>query len=86
MKRTCSIGERLFKDSFERRMNMLEALVESVALYGAEIWGWTEKNSLDTGGDKDEEIRIKALRTVTKYVEVVRKSNKGFVEEKKRDG
>jgi len=39
MKRTWSIGERIFKEDFRRRMKMFEALVESVALYGAEIWG-----------------------------------------------
>jgi len=37
MKNTWSIGEKLFKDNFVRRMKMFESLVESVALYGAEI-------------------------------------------------
>jgi hypothetical protein len=32
------VGERIFKEDFRRRMRMFEALVESVALYGAEIW------------------------------------------------
>jgi len=38
-KNTWSIGEKLFKDNFVRKMKMFESLVESVALYGAEIWG-----------------------------------------------
>jgi len=40
MKQTWSIGERLFKENFGRRMKMFQALAGSVALYGAEIWGW----------------------------------------------
>lgn len=40
MKKTYSIGERLFRDDFGRRKKMFDALVGNVALYGAEIWGW----------------------------------------------
>lgn len=47
MKKTWSIGEKVFKDDFGRRMKMFEALVGSVALYGAEIWGWTNDARLD---------------------------------------
>ena len=47
MKRTWHIGERLFKEDFERRTKMFVALVESVAMYGAEIWGWNDEGSLD---------------------------------------
>lgn len=47
MKKTWSIGERLFRDNFMRRMKMFESLVESVALYGPEIWGWQYDNRLD---------------------------------------
>lgn len=36
---TWSIGERLFKEDFVRRKKMFEALVGSVMLYGAEVWG-----------------------------------------------
>jgi len=35
-----SIGERMFKEDYKRRIKMFNALVESVALYGAKIWGW----------------------------------------------
>lgn len=40
MKKAWSVGERIFKDSFGRRMRMFQALVESVMLFGSEIWGW----------------------------------------------
>lgn len=36
MKMTSSIGERLFRDDYKRKMKMFKALVDSVALYGAE--------------------------------------------------
>ena len=46
-KRTWHIGERLFKKDFGRRTKMFVALVESVAMYGAEIWGWNDERRLD---------------------------------------
>lgn len=39
MKSTWSIGERIFKKDYKRRMKMFRALVNSVAFYGAEICG-----------------------------------------------
>ena len=47
MKQTWSIGERLFKEDFERKIKMFDALVGSIALYGAEIWGWREEEKMD---------------------------------------
>lgn len=47
MRSTWSIGEHLFKDSFWRRVKLYQALVESIGLYGAEIWGWEKKVDLD---------------------------------------
>ncbi|XP_043583227.1 golgin subfamily A member 6-like protein 22 [Bombus pyrosoma] len=47
MKKTWSIGERIFKQDYERRMKTFEALVESVALFEAEVWGWNMEESLD---------------------------------------
>lgn len=47
MKQTWSIGERLFKEDFGRRIKMFDALVGSIALYGAEIWGWREEEKID---------------------------------------
>lgn len=35
MKSTWSIGERIFREHYRRRMKMFESLVESVILYGA---------------------------------------------------
>lgn len=46
MKMSWSIGERIFKDDYRRRMKMFEALVGSVALYGdlggRKKIGWTK--------------------------------------------
>ncbi|XP_043583626.1 vicilin-like seed storage protein At2g18540 [Bombus pyrosoma] len=47
MKKTWSVGERIFKQDYKRRMKMFEALVESVALFGAEVWGWNMEEALD---------------------------------------
>lgn len=47
MKKTWSIGEKLFKDDYGRRVKMFDALVGSVALYGAEIWRWRNEERLD---------------------------------------
>lgn len=47
MKKTWSIGERLFKNDYRRRAKMFDALVGSVALYGAEIWEWKNESRLD---------------------------------------
>lgn len=38
MKNAWSIGERISKKSYRRRRKLFTALVESVALFGAEIW------------------------------------------------
>lgn len=38
---------RLFKDDYERRVKMFDALVGSAALYGAEVWGWRNEARLD---------------------------------------
>jgi len=45
MKNTWSIGEKLFKDNSTsvRRMKMFESLVESVALYGVEMWQYEDR-------------------------------------------
>jgi hypothetical protein len=37
------IGERMWGGEFGRRMMMFESMVESVLMYGAEIWGWKEQ-------------------------------------------
>lgn len=47
IKKTWSVGERIFKRGYKRRMRMFGALVESVALFGAEVWGWNVEERLD---------------------------------------
>ncbi|XP_071572662.1 uncharacterized protein [Temnothorax nylanderi] len=47
MKQIWSIGERLFKEDFGRRMKMFDSIVGSIALYGAEVWGWRNDERLD---------------------------------------
>ncbi|KYN30705.1 hypothetical protein ALC56_15004 [Trachymyrmex septentrionalis] len=44
---TWSIRERLFKDDFRRRIEMFNLLMESIALYRAEVWDWLEDRRLD---------------------------------------
>jgi len=39
MKRTWSIGKRIFKKNYMKRMKMFDPLIESVALYGVEKYG-----------------------------------------------
>ncbi|XP_043501576.1 uncharacterized protein LOC122523752 [Polistes fuscatus] len=48
MKNAWSIGERIFKKSYKRRKKLFTALVESVVLFGAEIWGWEEDERLES--------------------------------------
>lgn len=52
IKQTWNIGERLFKEDFERRMKMFNALVGSIAFYGAEIWRWREEEKIDRNKKK----------------------------------
>lgn len=47
MKKTWSVGERIFKRDYKRRMRMFGALVESVALFGTEVWGLNVEERLD---------------------------------------
>ena len=47
MKKTWSVGERIFKQDCKRRMKMFGVLVDSVALFGAEVWGWNTEERLD---------------------------------------
>ena len=47
MKQTWGIGERRFKNNFERRMKIYRSMVKSVMMYAAEIWGWSESERLE---------------------------------------
>jgi hypothetical protein len=51
------IGERMWGGEFGRRMMMFESMVESVLMYGAEIWGWKEQEEV-------ERVQEKYLRLV----------------------
>lgn len=68
MKKTWSIGERLFRDDFIKRMKMFDTLVGSVALYGAEIWGWTGDARLDTIKRKYTKWILGLDRTTPNYI------------------
>jgi len=57
MKNTWSIGEKLFKDNL-RRMKMFESLVESMTLYGAEIWGWHCEDRIKIGWNKKKVHKV----------------------------
>nr|XP_033199709.1 uncharacterized protein LOC117162008 [Bombus vancouverensis nearcticus] len=47
MKKTCSVGERIFKQDYKTRVKMFGALVGSVALFGSEVWAWNMEERLD---------------------------------------
>ena len=47
MKKTWSVKERIFKQDYKRRMKMFGALVEIMALFGAEVWCWDMEEKLD---------------------------------------
>lgn len=70
MKKTWSIGERLFREGYIRRMKMFEALVESVSFFGAEIWGWRKQERLDGIQRKYVKWILGLERTTPKYIVV----------------
>jgi hypothetical protein len=41
------IGERKWGGDFRRRMMMFGSMVESVLMYGTEIWGWKEQEEVE---------------------------------------
>jgi hypothetical protein len=46
------IGERMWGGEFGRRMMMFESMVDSVLMYGAEIWGWKEQEEVERVQEK----------------------------------
>jgi hypothetical protein len=46
------IGERMWGGEFGRRMMMFESMVGSVLMYGAEIWGWKEREEVERVQEK----------------------------------
>lgn len=55
VKKVWSLGERKVKDDFETRLMLFDYLVVGVLAYGAEIWGWLERESI-------EKIQLKYLK------------------------
>ncbi|XP_024883228.1 uncharacterized protein LOC112461981 [Temnothorax curvispinosus] len=47
MRQVWGIGKRLFGGDWIRRIKLYDALVASIALYGAEIWGWKEREKIE---------------------------------------
>jgi hypothetical protein len=40
-------GKRKWGGDFRRRMMMFESMVESVLIYGTEMWGWQEQEEVE---------------------------------------
>ena len=47
MGKVWSLGERIFKNSWEKRMKLFEIMVKSIIFYGVEIWGWKEYRGIE---------------------------------------
>lgn len=47
LKQVWGLGERRFRDDFKRRMMLFKYLVLGVIMYGAEVWGWKEREKLE---------------------------------------
>jgi len=47
MRKVWDLGERRFKHDLRRRMMLLKYLVMEVIIYGAEVWGWREREELE---------------------------------------
>jgi hypothetical protein len=41
------IGERKWGDDFRRRMMIIQSMIESILMYGEEIWGWKEQEEVE---------------------------------------
>ena len=47
MAQVWGIGERKFGGDWERKMMMFNVLVNSIVMYGVEIWGWEERKPVE---------------------------------------
>lgn len=43
LKQVWDLDERRFRDDFKRRIKLFRYLVLGVIMYGAEVWGWKER-------------------------------------------
>lgn len=63
-----SIAERNFKDNWRKRMYLFEVLVESILMYGVEIWGWREYKEMEGIQDKYIKWSLKLDRTTPSHM------------------
>ena len=63
-----SIGERLCKEEWKKRMRLFEALVESIMMYGVEVWGWKGWEEIERVQDTYMKWILKAERTTPRHI------------------
>jgi len=63
-----SIGERNFKDNWKKRMYLFEVLMESIIMYGVEIWGWKEYKEIESLQDKYIKWTLKLDQTTPSHM------------------
>jgi hypothetical protein len=47
------MGERKGGGDFRGRMVMFERMIESILMYGAEIWGWKDQEEIESESGKE---------------------------------
>ena len=52
MRQVWGIGKRRFKDNWARRLRLVDLLVWPVLGFGAEIWGWKERDRIEKGQER----------------------------------
>jgi hypothetical protein len=52
MREVWGIGKRWFDGEWKRKIRLFDALVGSVMLYGAEVWGWKEREEVEKIQDR----------------------------------
>jgi len=68
MKQMWNIREKMFKEDYKRRIKMFNALVESVALYGKNIWGWANDGRMDGIKRKYIKWKLELNRKIPTYI------------------
>ncbi|XP_024884387.1 uncharacterized protein LOC112462700 [Temnothorax curvispinosus] len=76
MKKTWILGERKFANDWGRRMMLFDSLVDSMLVYGAEVWGWLEHGNVEGVEARYLRWSLGLERSTTGYV---------VLEETKRD-
>ena len=66
--RIWSLGERKFREDWERRMRLFNALVRSVMSYEAEIWGLKEWKEIEKIQDKYIKWTLKLDKTTPSHI------------------